>query len=205
MVVLSPAQTQVSAVRFSLLREHIGRRIGQMASLAHFMGLFHWLTGSSLSWSRQLLPGSLAHLAVTATFTSTTTAQDSASLLASLFAPGSVYTPVHRTLGGSCVTQDSPCSPRCSKHCGPWTSLKCMNICPHLFFGPLQHTSTMFVLPRLSQYSDSRRQALKDSQRHLYLADVFPLPYSSSNGFSSQEGIGVYGICKYNPAGILLA
>ena len=80
------------------------------------------------------MPGSLAHLAVTATSTSTTTTQDSVSLLASLLVPGSVSTPV---CGGLCVTQGSPCSPSCSKHCGPWTSLKCMNFCPHLFFGPL--------------------------------------------------------------------
>ena len=49
----------------------------------------------------------------------------------------------------------------------------------------------MFVLPRLSHYSDSRGQALKDSRRHLYLADVFPLPYSSRDNQLLRPWVGV--------------
>ena len=49
----------------------------------------------------------------------------------------------------------------------------------------------MFVLPRLSHYSDSRGQALKDSRRHLYLADVFPLPYSSRDKQLLRPWVGV--------------
>lgn len=67
-------------------------------------------------------------------------------------------------------------------HPGLSFSARCLPPVRRPLGGPCVHRGAPVhqAVPRLSHHSDSRGQVLKDSQRHLHLADVFPPLYTAA-------------------------